>query len=352
MARIRCRIAVALVLAVALALPASSQAVFPGANGKIAFESMAPDVRHADLFAIDPDGTDRIRLTSATGFYPRWSPDGTMIALTIYSSPDNFNLFPNVYVMNADGTGITRLVENAVGATWSPDGEKLAYVGVEHRNLDVFTIHVDGTGKTRLTNQNGLREQYLDWSPDGTRIAFDNGLQDIWTIRSDGSLPTPLTTNDGTIFDYAPRWSPDGTKIAFTSDRDADFPNCSGSCNQEIYVMNSEGSGQTRITFDPARDQFPAWSPDGTKIAFERGLGSPTDLFTMNADGSAITNVTNSAVFEARPDWQPIPGPRRSDYKNAAQFCKAERVFLGDAPFTSKYGGGANAYGKCVSQNH
>jgi hypothetical protein len=51
-------------------------------------------------------------------------------------------------------------------------------------------------------------------------------------------------------------------------------------------------------------------------------------------------------------DWQPIPGPRRSDYKNAAQFCKAERDFFGDAAFTSKYGGGANAHGKCVSQNH
>jgi hypothetical protein len=69
----------------------------------------------------------------------------------------------------------------------------------------------------------------------------------------------------------------------------------------------------------------------------------------MNADGTSPTRLTNDPAWDFLPDWQPIPGPQRSDYKNAAQFCMAERDFLGDAAFTKKYGGGANAYAKCVS---
>ena len=72
----------------------------------------------------------------------------------------------------------------------------------------------------------------------------------------------------------------------------------------------------------------------------------------MNPDGTNLTRLTNNVAFDGTPSWQPLPGPQRSDYKNAAQFCKAVREFLGDEAFTQKYGGGANAYGKCVSQNH
>ena len=73
----------------------------------------------------------------------------------------------------------------------------------------------------------------------------------------------------------------------------------------------------------------------------------------MNSDGTAQAPITEAVIVgSGAPDWQPSPGPQRSDYKNAAQFCKAERDFLGDAAFTQKYGGGANAFGKCVSQNH
>jgi hypothetical protein len=70
----------------------------------------------------------------------------------------------------------------------------------------------------------------------------------------------------------------------------------------------------------------------------------------MNADGTNQTRLTDNVFnYVVAPDWQTIPGPNRSDYKNAAQFCKAERDFLGEETFRQKYGGGADAYGKCVS---
>jgi len=70
-----------------------------------------------------------------------------------------------------------------------------------------------------------------------------------------------------------------------------------------------------------------------------------------DADGTGWTDLTpGSGIFSTYPNWQPLPGPRRSDFKNAAQFCEAERDFWGEA-FAGRYGGGANAFGKCVSQS-
>ena len=74
------------------------------------------------------------------------------------------------------------------------------------------------------------------------------------------------------------------------------------------------------------------------------GLCGNPILATINPDGTGGAFVSNGG----EPDWQPV-GPQRSDYKNVAQFCKALREFLGDATFRNRYGGGANAHGKCVS---
>ena len=95
------------------------------------------------------------------------------------------------------------------------------------------------------------------------------------------------------------------------------------------------------------------WSPDGTQIAFVSDRDGNREIYVMNANGTGQTRLTNNPAADNNPDWQPIgAAPQRSDYRNSAQFCKAERNFSGDAAFTAKYGGGANAYGKCVSQNH
>ena len=96
------------------------------------------------------------------------------------------------------------------------------------------------------------------------RIAFgsvrNGGNHDVFVMDLDGSNQTRLTTSPA--YDDQPKWSPDSSKIAFISDRDGNF---------EIYTMNADGSAQTRITTNPAADGFPAWSNDGTKIAFVRG---------------------------------------------------------------------------------
>jgi len=143
-----------------------------------------------------------------------------------------------------------------------------------------------------------------DWLPqrsgvDGNgQIAFvsdRDGNPEIYVINTDGSGVTRLTKNPAG--DYAPTWSPDGTRIAFYSERDG---------NAEIYVINADGSGLTRLTNDPANDYAPAWSPDGTRIAFHshryKGAGR---IFVMNADGSGATRLTDPAWDDWAPAWSP-----------------------------------------------
>jgi Tol biopolymer transport system component len=171
---------------------------------------------------------------------------------------------------------------------------KIAFTSTRDGNNEIYVMHADGSGPTRLTN-NPANDSEPAWSPSGTKIAFKSdrdGNAEIYVMNADGSGQANLTNNPSS--DYEPDWSPSG-KIAFVSSRD-------GNRNRQIYVMNADGSGQTRLTNDTEINQKPAWSPDGKKIAFTR---EDSVIWVMNADGSNQVNLTNDPNFlqATDPSW-------------------------------------------------
>ena len=164
-------------------------------------------------------------------------------------------------------------------------------------------MNVDGSDLTRLTHNTG---RFPHWSPDGRRIAFSSrrdGNNEIYVMNADGSGQTRLTDHEA--YDVYPHWSPDGRRIGFIS-----RGRTSGE-NNHIYVMNADGSGVTRLMDTQSGSYMPfiSWSPDGQRIASSSsGSGSSSDsgeIYVMNADGSGATRLTYNDARDWGPRWSP-----------------------------------------------
>jgi TolB protein len=299
--------------------PAGTRAESPAGNGLIAF--VPPDPRDIGISLLDPKSGEVRPLTTdvrdLTGL--AWSPDGTRIAFVL-SGHSGIGIIDahtaEIRILTEKSFPPETMFSRPA---WSPDAARIAFAassvpsGIECEELEclafvrahIYVTDVDGGRPTRLAGDE-LQSVDPTWSPDGERIAFVAGPP--WEPKSQEPPGPPqihvLDVDGGTLrrlssFDLGPRdlaWSPDGASLAF------------GSASSDIYVMGVEGASPRQIVASLVapdgsfENSDPAWSPDGLRLLFTRSDEDGSAVWVVDADGSGQRELTKGCCAS----WQPV----------------------------------------------
>ncbi len=235
-----------------------------------------------DIWKVPVDGGDAVALTQGPAYHsePRFSPDGTQVALTM---DVDGNL--DIGIVDAAGGTVERLTDDPevdIEPAWSPDGDSLYFASRSSGNLDIYRLDLETGTKTLVvgTRRNDFQPAV---SPDGTKLAYvspvsgRSGSGGIWIVPLPSGEPE-LVHYEETSYRAKPEWSPDGSSLTYSTD-------AAGS--NDIAVVPAKGGNRVRLTEDSLDEFDPAVSPDGSMIAFVSNHRGPTTLYTLSSAGGA-----------------------------------------------------------------
>ncbi|MCW4048213.1 MAG: hypothetical protein NWE89_00610 [Candidatus Bathyarchaeota archaeon] len=263
--------------------------------------SNVPYLEEWGIYSLNPNtGHTRLIYTSPTEITTlRLNDEGDTFTFYMKTGGNEYE-HTEIYTLDVDGTNLKRLTENDqwdLYPSWSPDGSEIAYLSWRNTTLDIWVMSADGENQ-RLLYDSGGHDADIHWI--GDRIVFTRDSQ-IWVMNSDGTDPHQLTDppNAGDwgnavlpFGDYDPRISPDGSQVVF--ERMVDDSSSHG--NYDLYLVNIDGTGETRLTENGWTQGLASWSSDGERLVYVvSAIGSEGkyDLYQINSDGSGMTDLTS-----------------------------------------------------------
>jgi TolB protein len=222
---------------------------------------------------------------------PLVSPDGKKVVFT----SERVGWW-KIWVMDIDGKNAKQLTNSSsadYSPSWSPDGKTIVYTCTKDGNQEIYLMNSDGSNQRNITKTRG-DEVMPFWAKDGY-IYFSSSAEDYYQVfrcKPDGSGKVQVTFSKGDKL--MPQPSPIGNKLLYYGSQDG---------NMEIYLFDFSSKQTARLTNHPLMDMRPRWSPDGSKIVFERGnKGNNHHVFIMDLDGENVKQLT-SKYYNYTPSY-------------------------------------------------
>ena len=232
--------------------------------------------------------------------YASYSPDGQKI---IFES--NRDGTWQIYIMNADGSEQVRLTTNESNnrrPAWHPNSETVLFESDRNGKMDLFTIDLADMEVRQLTGFQNAEPIFAQYSPDGESIAISlresENKSNIVLLNKDGEIIKELTNTN--FRSYYPRWSNDGTGIVYFSRKETENE------DDEIYRLNVETGEETRLTDWPKHNFCPSWSNDDSKIVYVTSMEEiRPEIYVMDSDGKNQIRLTYNENGDTLPCWSP-----------------------------------------------